>query len=58
MHLTNAAVQKKHPAYKERGQESILSMQGLQEQLEAAGLVPPGWVDQVMARLQHILHSS
>ena len=34
VHLTNAAVQKKHPEYKTKGDDSIVSMQDLQQMLE------------------------
>ena len=55
VHLTNAAVQKKHPEYKERGDEAIKSMRDLQLLLEEEGSVPAGWVDNTLTpQLQRI----
>jgi hypothetical protein len=40
VHLTNAAVQKKHPTYKDKSEDSILSLSALQQALEEDGSVP------------------
>lgn len=48
VHLTNAAVQKKHAEFKARGEEAILSMPQLQAALEAEGSVPPHWAHAVL----------
>jgi hypothetical protein len=40
VHLTNAAVQKKHPTYKNKSEDSILSLSALQQALEEDGSVP------------------
>ena len=55
VHLTNAAVQKKHPEYKQHGEEAIKSMRDLQLLLEEQGSVPAGWVDNTLTpQLQRI----
>jgi hypothetical protein len=44
MHLTNAAVQKKHADFAARGEEAVRSMAALDAALAAQGDAPPGFV--------------
>lgn len=56
MHLTNAAVQRKHPDHKEKGEETIWAMDELQQYLSMNSLAPGDWVSATMVpRVQEIM---
>lgn len=48
MHLTNASVQKKHPAYKEKFADSLWGLDRMEAELVGQGLVEKGWAGKVL----------